>query len=754
MPSKRSRIRSKRWANVTVATEHAITIALPYHLEPLETSLTMSESTNQEINTLDFVQLAEGLQENFQRVEDLMTDFSEGFNEMDMDPFNLKQLYGEWLMAAIQDPQKLMGTHAGYLQKSMELYRHSALSFLGIDSPPVVEEGRGDRRFRHEDWVQEPAFGYIKQSYLLISQWMRELVTDLDGLDDHTAEKVRFFTERYLDAMSPTNFALTNPAVLEKIVETKGGNLVHGLKNMLEDLERGKGMLQIQMTDSEAFELGKNVAVTPGKVVYQNRMFQLIQYTPTTKKVFKRPLLVVPPWINKFYIMDLQPKNSLLRWLVEQGHTVFVISWINPDESYREITFDDYLKDGVVNATDVVQEITGESEINAIGYCIGGTLLTTTLAYMKAAGDDRIKSATYFTTMLDFEEPGELGVFIDEEQICGLEQRMEKDGYLEGSSMAGAFNLMRANDLIWSFYVNNYLLGNDPRPFDLLYWNSDSTRMPAKMHSWYLRNMYQKNLLKEPGGLTVADVPIDISTIDIPVCFVSTVEDHIAPWKSTYAGAQLFSGPARFILGGSGHIAGVINPPEAEKYDYRVIDGLPSDPNDWAENAEKNPGSWWPEWQRWIAPMGGEQVAARKPGTGKYKVLEDAPGSFVKARIGEKLKEIQVSPAPEKPAAAANKGKKVANTRQRTKAAPSVRPAPSKAAVQSTDDLTLISGIGPALAKMLQSKGIANFVTLAAMDEKQLRAVLDEEGTRYRRFDPSSWPAQAKALQDAGKLDI
>ncbi len=714
----------------------------------------MSDSTNQELNTLDFAQLAQGLQENFQRVEDLMTDFSKTYDEMDLDPFNLKDLYGEWFTAAMQDPQKLLSAHADFLQKSLELYQHGAMSLLGIESSPVIEEGRGDRRFRHEDWAKEPAFGYIKQSYLLASQWMRELVTDLDGLDDATAEKVRFFTERYLDAMSPTNFALTNPAVLEKIVETKGASLVHGLKNMLEDLERGKGMLQIQMTDTEAFELGKNVAVTPGKVVYQNRMFQLIQYTPTTETVLKRPLLVVPPWINKFYIMDLQPKNSLLRWLVGQGHTVFVISWVNPDESYRDTAFDDYLTEGVVNAVDVVQEITGESELNAIGYCIGGTLLTATLAYMKAVGDDRIKSATYFTTMLDFGDPGELGVFIDEEQIAGLEERMEQDGYLEGSSMAGAFNLMRANDLIWSFYINNYLLGNDPRPFDLLYWNSDSTRMPAKMHSWYLRNMYQNNLLSKPGALTIAGVPIDVSTIDIPVCFVSTVEDHIAPWKSTYVGAQLFSGPVRFILGGSGHIAGIINPPEAEKYDYRVTDGLPSDPDGWAQEAEKHPGSWWPEWQRWAVSMNGEQTQARKPGTGRYKVLEDAPGSFVKARAGDKV-EIEISPAPRPTALTAKSSKKSGDTKPKQATSAAAKQQAPDTQGKTADDLTQISGIGPTLAKVLQSKGISGFADLSSMDEKQLRALLDEEGGRYRRFDPSSWPLQAKELLQArGKLDI
>jgi len=587
-----------------------------------------------EINALGFASLAEGLQQNFERVEETMREFGKSYENMDMDPFNLSSAYKEWLADLAKNPQKLVEANMTYMQEAATLYQRSMMSLLGIETEPVIQEPKSDRRFRHEHWVEKPLFNAIKQSYLLTSHWMRSLVADLDGLDEKTAQKVQFFTERYIDAMSPTNFAFTNPAVIEKAVETKGANLVHGLKNMLGDLERGKGQLQISMTDTDAFELGKNVAATPGKIVFQNRMFQLIQYTPTTETVFKRPLLVVPPWINKFYIMDLQPKNSMLRWFVEQGHTVFVISWINPDESYRDTGFEDYLKDGVITALDVVEQITRESEVNAIGYCLGGTLLTTTLAYMKVKGDERIKSATYFTTMLDFTDPGELGVFIDEEQISALAGRMEKDGYLDGSSMAGAFNLMRANDLIWSFYINNYLLGNDPRPFDLLYWNSDSTRMPAKMHSWYLKNMYLENNLCKPGTISIDGVPIDISTIEIPVCFASTVEDHIAPWTSTYSGAKHFTGDVRFILGGSGHIAGVINPPEANKYDYRVTDGLPDDPNLWAAEAEKHPGSWWPAWQSWIAPMSGEMVKARAPGSRKFKAIEDAPGSYVKVRLG------------------------------------------------------------------------------------------------------------------------
>ena len=595
----------------------------------------MNDTSSQSADALGFATLTDGLEANFKKVEEIMNGFAKAHEGLNLDPFNLGQAYADWFAAAAQNPQKIVAANVQFWQNAMQLYHQTAFGLLGQGGglEPVIKEDKTDRRFKHEAWADTPIFDAIKQSYLLTSKWVRDLVTDVEGLDEKTAQKVEFFTERYLDAMSPTNFAHTNPAVLDKVLETKGANLVNGLRNMLNDLDTGEGQLRIRMTDYEAFELGKNVAVTPGKVIYQNRMFQLIQYSPTTETTFTKPLLIVPPWINKFYIMDLQPKNSMLRWMVEQGHTVFVISWVNPDESYRDTGFETYVKEGVIEAVDQVEKATGESKMNAIGYCIGGTLLTTTLAYMKAKGDDRITSATFFTTMLDFSDPGELGVFIEDEQIEGLENRMDKDGYLEGSSMAGAFNLLRANDLIWSFYVNNYLMGNDPRPFDLLYWNSDSTRMPAAMHSWYLRNMYLENKLVQPGGVQVDGVDIDISTIDVPVCLVSTVDDHIAPWKSTYAGARHFSGKVRFILGGSGHIAGVINPPEGGKYDYRATDKLVDDPDAWADEAEVIAGSWWPEWQKWIKPKSGKQIPARVPGEGELKALEDAPGSYVKARL-------------------------------------------------------------------------------------------------------------------------
>ncbi|MCW8946507.1 MAG: class I poly(R)-hydroxyalkanoic acid synthase [Sedimenticola thiotaurini] len=691
----------------------------------------MSKTDQSEVNTLGFASTTMELQKNFKQVEEIMANFAKSYEHMDLDPFNLVKSSAEWYTALAKDPQKAINANLAFMQKSMELYQQSLTNLLGgtVASDPVIQEDRGDRRFKHEGWAEQPAFNAIKQSYLLTSKWLRDQVQGVEGLDAHTAEKVEFFTERYLDALSPTNFAATNPAVIEKVIETKGANLVHGLKNMLEDLEAGKGELRIRMTDTSAFELGENVATTPGKVVFQNRMFQLIQYTPSTEKVLKRPLLVIPPWINKFYIMDLQPKNSLLKWLVEQGHTVFVVSWVNPDASYADTGFADYVTEGVLEAVNAVERATGESEINMIGYCIGGSLLATSLAYMKAKGDERVKSATFFTTMLDFSDPGELGVFIDEEQICGLEKKMGESGYLDGSQMAGTFNLMRANDLIWSFYINNYLLGNDPRPFDLLYWNSDSTRMPAKMHAWYLRNLYLENNLCKPGGVTIDGVSIDISKVDIPVCFVSAVEDHIAPWKSTYSGAKLFSGDVRFILGGSGHIAGIINPPAAGKYGYRVTDELPADPEAWAAEAAVNEGSWWPEWDRWVKVLDSKEVSARNPGDRGMTIIENAPGSYVKRTLNDV--------APVQPAAepAAEKQEAVKNT------------APVQAAANDAqDDLTAIKGIGPKLAGVLNLSGIVTYGQVAELGAEGLKMLLVGIDERYNRYDTSTWPEQAKAL--------
>jgi polyhydroxyalkanoate synthase len=426
--------------------------------------------------------------------------------------------------------------------------------------------------------------------------------------------------------------------VLKRTVESKGENLVKGMTHLVEDLERGHGRLALKMTDAAAFRLGETIAVTPGKVVFQNELMQLIQYAPSTPDVYKRPLLIVPPWINKFYILDLKPKNSFIKYVVDQGHTLFVISWVNPDASFAHKTFADYMRQGPLAALDAVREATGERDINLIGYCIGGTLTAATLAWMAAQREKgrgksnfasgRVASVTFLTSLLDFAEVGEVSVFIDEEQLALLEEHMARTGYLEGHHMADAFNLLRENDLIWSFVVNNYLMGREPMPFDILHWNSDSTRMPAAMHGEYLRRMYLENKLREPGGIELAGVPIDLGRIKQPAYFLSTREDHIAPWRSTYAGARLLGGPVRFVLGASGHVAGVVNPPAAKKYGHWSGEGLPASPDAWLVAATQHPGSWWEDWARWIAPFGGKRVPPRTPvGT------EDAPGSYVKVRI-------------------------------------------------------------------------------------------------------------------------
>jgi polyhydroxyalkanoate synthase len=585
-------------------------------------------------DALGFASVTQGIEASFKHAEQLMQQFRSNTEHADYDPLHMGGVFSELWTQMAQNPQKVVEANLEYWKQGLELYQHGLQSVL-TQQPmePVVTEDKGDRRFRHEGW-QQPAFDLIKQSYLLMSQHVRQLVSETEGLDDKIAQRAEFFTQLYLDALSPTNFMASNPQVLEKITETRGMSLVHGLKNMIDDLERGEGKLNISMTDYKAFELGKNIATTPGKVVYENRMFQLLQYTPTTDSVHTTPLLIIPPWINKYYILDLQQKNSLIAWLVGQGHSVFVVSWINPDESYAEVGFDEYVLEGVLTAIDQVEQASGEPEVNTIGYCIGGTLLATTLAYMAAHDDKRVKSATFFTSMLDFSEPGELGMFIDETQLEALEQKMDQAGYLDGSSMSGTFNLLRANDLVWSFYINNYLLGNDPRPFDLLYWNSDSTRMPAKMHKWYLRNLYLHNNLVKPGKVVINDTPIDLGDIKTPALFVSTVDDHIAPWKSTWTGAQKLGGPVKFILGGSGHIAGIVNPPEANKYGYRTTTTkLPKDPAAWAEKSPQHEGSWWPAWEKWVSKYNGEQIPPRQPGDHQLEVIEDAPGRYVKTKI-------------------------------------------------------------------------------------------------------------------------
>ncbi len=551
------------------------------------------------------------------------------------DELGIAKAFFEAWGKAFSDPLRVADLQMKLWQDYLSLWQNSMLKMMGHDASPVAEPHKTDRRFRHDDWENNFLYDYVKQSYLIAARHLHQSMCCIEGLDDKTAKKVDFYTRQYIDALSPSNFLLTNPEAMRETVNSGGQNLIRGLNNLLEDLSRGNGeQLRVRMTDSEAFSLGGNLATTRGKVVFQNDIMQLIQYEPLTENVYATPLLIIPPWINKFYILDMRENNSFVRWAVEQGHTVFIISWVNPDERLSHKRFEDYLTEGSLAALDVIRDITGEAKANVIGYCLGGTLLACTMAWIAAQQQERIASATFFVTMIDFEKPGELEVFIDEQQVGALEQKMRKRGYLEGAEMATTFNMLRANDLIWSFVVNNYLLGRDPFPFDLLHWNGDSTRMPAAMHSFYLRNMYLKNLLREPGGITLAGVPIDITRSRTPAYFISTVEDHIAPWQSTYAGARLLQGPVRFVLGGSGHIAGIINPPAAGKYGYWTSEQLPARAEDWLSGASQHAGSWWTDWGQWVAGHAGARIVPRVPGSVKYAPLEDAPGSYVQQRIG------------------------------------------------------------------------------------------------------------------------
>ena len=596
----------------------------------------MTDQHGRDAETPESVEISKAMATIAERTQRIVSSFLERQTGngafTNLDPLNIGNAFMELTARMMSDPAQLVRAQISLWEDYMNLWQTTARRMMGEPTEPVVTAAESDRRFKDSAWEDNTLFDFIKQSYLLSSRWLQSTVRDVDGLDDRTAKKVDFYTRQFVDAMSPSNFVLTNPEVLRATIESGGENLVKGLDNLLTDLERGEGRLKIKMTDPTAFRVGENLATTPGKVIYQNKLMQLIQYTPTTKEVYERPLLIVPPWINKFYILDMREKNSFIRWIVEQGHTVFVISWVNPDETLAQETFESYMKLGPLTALDVIEKVTGEEKVNAVGYCLGGTLLASTLAYMAAKRDERIASATFLTTMVDFAESGELSVFIDEEQLNVLEEKMKEKGYLEGSDMASTFNLLRANDLIWSFVVNNYLLGKDPFPFDLLYWNGDSTRMPAAMHSFYLRKMYQENKLIEPGGIVLDKVPIDVRKIEQPAYFLSTREDHIAPWKSTYTATQLMSGPIRFVLTASGHIAGVVNPPSANKYNFWTNDKLPKNPDDWCKNAEQTPGSWWSDWSKWLAGFGGPKQPARQPGSDKFKPIEDAPGAYVKVK--------------------------------------------------------------------------------------------------------------------------
>jgi len=584
----------------------------------------------------DPVELSKSVAQIAERSQRLILEFMERRSQNEekgpLDPLNIGSAFLELTQRMMADPSYLMKAQLNLWQSYVGLWQYTTRRMMGEPAEPVVTPQKGDKRFKDQEWEDNAVFDYIKQSYLLTARWLQDTVSKVDGLDPKMRKKVDFYTRQFVDALAPSNFATTNPEVIRATLESGGENLIHGLENLLRDLERGEGDLIVTMTDQEAFKVGENIAVTPGKVIYENPLAQLIQYTPTTEKVHKRPLLILPPWINKFYILDLKPENSFIRWAVEQGHTVFVVSWVNPDDSLADKSFEDYMKLGIFDMLEQIEKQTGERDVNAVGYCLGGTLLSATLAVMARRGiTDRIASATFFTTLTDFEESGEVSVFVDEEQLRHLELRMSDSGYFDALDMHRVFNLLRANDLIWSFVVNNYLLGKDPFPFDLLYWNSDSTRLPAAMHLFYLKNMYQQNLLIKPDALKLDGTPVDLRKVSTPSYLLSTREDHIAPWSSTYNATQIYKGDTTFVLAASGHIAGVVNPPTKQKYCFWTNDKLTKSADEWLNAAEQHEGSWWPHWGEWVkAYGGGEMIPARDPAKGKLMPIEDAPGRYVK----------------------------------------------------------------------------------------------------------------------------
>jgi polyhydroxyalkanoate synthase len=525
---------------------------------------------------------------------------------------------------SMENPEEWVKTITGFYQDQYNLW----INMFNPSAGDVAQPVRGDRRFSAPEWEESPLHNYLKQSYLLMSRELTGMISD-STLDDSKKKKCDFYTRQFIDSMSPSNFAITNPEVLKETLESKGQNLIHGLENLMQDLEKGR----ISMTDESAFELGKNLATTPGSVVFQNELFQLIHFKPMTEKVNDRPVLIIPPCINKYYILDLSEHNSYVRYCLEQGNNVFIISWRNPDEALGDKTWDDYLDEGTIPAIDAVRKITGAKKINGVAWCIGGTMLATTMAVLAAKRKKPFASATFFTTLLDFSDPGELGVFIDEYQVKQHEDKLKEGGVMPGKQLATTFAMLRANDLIWSYVVNNYLKGKTPPPFDILYWNGDSTNMTSAMYTWYLRNMYLENKLIEPGGVELCGVPVDLGKIDCPVYFLSAIEDHIAPWKTTFASTELLKGPMEFVLGASGHIAGVLNPASQNKRKFWINGETGQGADRWLETAESVPGSWWTHWDQWLKSQGGKEIPApEQVGNKDYPEIEAAPGAYVLAR--------------------------------------------------------------------------------------------------------------------------
>ena len=601
----------------------------------------MSDSAPQkpgDFKLTDPVQLAQNLAKAFEHAAQIARMVAERpellqkHTETQVTPIDqVTKTLGAVAQSYMAEPQKLIEAQNQLWQSYSQIWQNAWGKALGADVGPVASPARNDKRFKDKDWQENTIFDFLKQLYLVSTSWAQDVIKNADGIDEHTRQKAGFYVEQIANALSPSNFPASNPEVLRATLASNGANLIKGLDNLERDMASPDGRLRIKQTDSTAFEIGKNIAMTPGKVVFRNDTFELIQYSPTQKRVYEIPLLIVPPWINKFYILDLNPKKSFVRWAVEQGLTVFVVSWVNADEKQGRKTFSDYMREGFLEAVNAVQNATGAEKVNTIGYCIGGTLVAAALGYMAAKNDGRVNAATFFTTQVDFEKAGDLLVYVDDEQVKWIEERMEEKGYLPGSRMADAFNLLRSNDLIWSYVINNYLLGKEPMPFDLLYWNSDSTQMPAGVHSFYLRECYMANKLSH-GKMLLDGVRIDLKKVTVPVYNLAARDDHIAPLPSVFRVGQFMGGDTKLVVSGSGHVAGVVNPPEARKYQYWTNDKPADDLAGWLKQATEHEGSWWPDWAEWITSRSGSKVAAPVPGDGKLDVLEDAPGSYVRMK--------------------------------------------------------------------------------------------------------------------------
>ncbi len=536
----------------------------------------------------------------------------------------------------VADPKRTLEAQTLLFSSYIGIWTRTLNQFSGqFSGQPVAPEAdtvAKDKRFADDDWTKNPFFALLRQLYLVTASWADKLVTEAEGLDEHTRHKAAFYVKQITAALSPVNFALTNPEVFRETVASNGANLVAGMKMFAEDIAAGGGDLRLRQTDATKFAIGRNMALTPGKVIAQSEVCEVIQYEASTETVLKRPLLICPPWINKFYILDLNPQKSFIKWCVDQGHTVFVISWVNPDERHAMKDWESYMHEGIDFALTTVEKATGEKQVNAVGYCVGGTLLAATLAYHAQKKNSRIASATFLTTQVDFTHAGDLKVFVDEEQISAIEKQMNAVGYLDGSKMATAFNMLRASELIWPYVVSNYLKGQEPMPFDLLYWNSDSTRMAAANHAYYLRNCYLDNNLSK-GEMKLAGKTISLKDIKIPIYNLATREDHIAPPKSVFLGSSLFGGPVDFVLTGSGHIAGVVNPPDKQKYQYWTGGKAEGQYEDWMTGTEEHKGSWWPHWHAWVEAKDDSRVPARKPGGKALNAIADAPGTYVLERV-------------------------------------------------------------------------------------------------------------------------